>query len=550
LCTNGFANLIDPILARITKSAGYNQDAVNTILRLINKGHEDVALKILKGMPRGTKTDGQLNDTGNFYIRHLVKAQRPAETILAICKELEAGELNSRALLIAVEAALANGENIILLFCCIVFLNKFYSQQIGLVDTAKPLLKAAHANGLPIRQHYFWPLMCSASEKGQNQVIDILQAMQSEFNISASGETIRDYVIPNLKEKNYEKIVNLLRTGGTTISTAYSNVVHYAVTENDMKKAAEFAEQRRAFYSPNLFRRPLLQALNQTKDVDSYVRVVRQIYDNLPRIDAMEASRVEEADEQDDGAVEGVAEATGLSSLEKQKECLGTFILDACVYFRTNRVEMLENILQGFVDQGLSISNRQAEKVSERLSGAELTEKISLLLGKLAAGDLAPVTIERVFAGDGSGRGRGSETNFEMDIGQIERLIQNLEAKGENVKSLKRQLLIAAIKKKDLEKTKEIIERLEAENYVITSGAYAQLIDLYCAHGKLDEALAVVDRIRAKDPEFLLDDTKKIHIVQLMCEQDKYEEALKFINTATPKAVVEEENGGKHEFFF
>jgi tetratricopeptide (TPR) repeat protein len=166
------------------------------------------------------------------------------------------------------------------------------------------------------------------------------------------------------------------------------------------------------------------------------------------------------------------------------------------------------------------------------------------MLSKLAAGDLAPVAVDR--SGDG-GRSRGSDIG-DMDLAQIERLISNLEAKGENVKSLKRQLLIAAIRKKDLEKVKEIIQRLEGENYVITAGAYAQLVDLYCAQEKLDEALAVVEKIRAKDPEFVLDDPKKIHIVQLMCQQDKYEDAVKFLESTTPKVPAGEEGGNEGEF--
>jgi hypothetical protein len=63
--------------------------------------------------------------------------------------------------------------------------------------------------------------------------------------------------------------------------------------------------------------------------------------------------------------------------------------------------------------------------------------------------------------------------------------------KGGNVKSLKHQLLFVTIKKSDLKKVEEIIQRLEGGNYVITAGAYVQQVDLYCSQEKLDEALAV-----------------------------------------------------------
>jgi len=54
------------------------------ILRLVNKGYEDVALKLLRLMPRGTRVNGEAVDVGAFFIRQLVKANRPVEKILTI----------------------------------------------------------------------------------------------------------------------------------------------------------------------------------------------------------------------------------------------------------------------------------------------------------------------------------------------------------------------------------------------------------------------------------------------------------------------------------
>lgn len=103
LTTNGHADKVDPVMGKIRKMAGYNQDAVNVILRLINKGHEETALKILKTMPRGSRPDGELIDTGNFLIKQLVKANRPAAKVLEVCKDLEESKLNARPLFVAVE---------------------------------------------------------------------------------------------------------------------------------------------------------------------------------------------------------------------------------------------------------------------------------------------------------------------------------------------------------------------------------------------------------------------------------------------------------------
>ena len=73
LAINGHEAKVDPVLAKLRQGTGFNQDSVNVILRLINKGHEDVGLKILRVMPRATRADGQLVDTGSFFVKQLVK---------------------------------------------------------------------------------------------------------------------------------------------------------------------------------------------------------------------------------------------------------------------------------------------------------------------------------------------------------------------------------------------------------------------------------------------------------------------------------------------
>jgi leucine-rich PPR motif-containing protein len=58
------------------QTAGYNQDAVSLILRLVNHGHEDLGYKILLTMPRPSRSDGELGSVGSFFIRQLVNTNR------------------------------------------------------------------------------------------------------------------------------------------------------------------------------------------------------------------------------------------------------------------------------------------------------------------------------------------------------------------------------------------------------------------------------------------------------------------------------------------
>ncbi|XP_055375539.1 leucine-rich PPR motif-containing protein, mitochondrial [Condylostylus longicornis] len=505
LSVNGFASKVDPVLEKIRKSAGYNQDAISVILRLVNKGIEDVAFKILKTMPRGTKSNGELNDTGNFFVRQLVKAERPIENIIKICKEMTDANLNSKALLIAAEASLECEK------------------------TALPLLKEMKSKGFPIRQHYFWPLICSSEP---NAISKVLKDMQNDFEIVPNAETIREYVIPNLKENNYESIVAILRNAGVSPATAASSAAFNALQKNNMKDTVTIMQNSKAFYSPALFRKPLISALGRTQDFDSYVKIVREIYDSIQRLENLNAAS--QYDEVTEGEVVNDSEEkpdAAKTLLSKQINTLGNIVMDAVVYFKTNRVEPVTKILEGLVEQGLSISNQYAEKIQERL-GEQMTAEISDLLGKLSSGDLEPIEVIK--------QNRKGSKLENMPLDQLERFIENVEAKGENANNLKRALLLNSIKTKDLLKIEKIVTKLENEKYPIGNGIYAMIIDLNCQNGNLSAALELYEKLRSKEPDFTLDNIKVIKIAELMVKENKFEEAVEFVKKNKKDNLPEE----------
>lgn len=511
LAVNGHGDKIDVVLDYLKKAFGYNQDAVNVILRLINRGHEVEAMKILGTMTRNTRMTGELIDTGNFLIRQLIKANRPVEQILSICNELEESKMNTKPILVAVEAALTSGNTKI----------------------APKLLKEMQSKGLEIRYHYFWPLFAAANT--EKEIIEIMKMMDSDFGIMPSNQTIRDYIIPKiLVDDDYDKVIKTLQSNGITMATSASTSAYYALSKNNIKKAADIMSRYDAYYSPGLFRRHLLHALAQTMDYDSYVQIVRQIHDNVERgrnLNQKQVVEEEEEEHEEVGAIES-APATAMKTVKQlQADIVGDFADEANYHFKTNRIEVIQNILQRLVDQGLSISSYMADRIQNRI-GESMTPEISTMLGKLTSGELEPIAIEK--------EKMGRTGNSTMDVEGFERLIARLEEKGENAKGLKRSLLVAAIRARDVEKTEEVIQRLEAEGFTLTSGVYAQLIELYSSCDKLEEALNAYKKIRETDVEFILDETKTIKCVQAYVNADRLDEGIKFLEDNKPKEMPDE----------
>ncbi|KAH8391791.1 hypothetical protein KR215_003667 [Drosophila sulfurigaster] len=503
LTINGHGQHVDCLLAKLRISPGFNQDAVNIILRLVNKGHEDVALKLLRLMPRGVRVNGEPVDVGAFYIRQLVKANRPVESILNICRTLQAEGLNPKALTIATEAGLTHGA----------------------MNNALPLLQEMKNLGLPIRQHYFWPLFCSVNS---NQVLDIVRRMQQEFAVNPNSETIRDYVIPNLKEKNWERVVTVLRDAGVPNSTAVTSAVYAALTTHQIADAAKIMEKNRAYYVPILFRQPLILALSNTNDYAAFVRCIRQIHEGLQLRAGREAT---EEPEQANSDVEAPATERAVPDV------VGGIVHEAAIYFRRERVAMLEKTLKGLVNQGLSISSHKATALSELL-GAEMTPTISELLGKLSSGELEPVPLPS----------QGKRPLDTLSIDELERFIKNVEAKGENANNIKRQLISACFRSHNLEKTLEVIERLDQEKFQIPIGVYAQLVDLYTHHKRSSDALAQCSKLRQADANFKLDNLKTVRLAELLLQEERVEETLELLKSNAKESVHNESDGGSFNY--
>lgn len=506
LAVNGHEDKIDSILSKVSKSIGYNQDAVNVILRLINKGHVNSAMAVLKTMPRNKRDDGEYTDAGSFVIRQLIKAGSSLEPILSICKELEDLNMHTKPLNIALEEALTQSKT----------------------DMAFKLLEEMKERGIEIRQHYFWPII--ASTKSESEMFKAVEKMNSQFGIEPNGQCVRDYIIPKINTQDYDKIVLALRNIGLSSANASTSTAYTAIKKNDLKSAANIMSSYSAYFAPVLFRKPILFALLASKDFESYGKVLRCVYEGIPRLQRVNARQMQDTENEDE-IEDGTAVASEADgNYEKlQSEIMGSFVIDALMNTRNNKMEVFEKILETLVANGLSIAANKAEVIQNYI-GEKMTTEISTLLDKLTSGELEPVTLER----------RNIRfSNESMSSDNLERLINRIEEKGGNTKNMKKQLLIQAIRAKDLPKTEQLIEKLKSEGYVLGSGVYALLFELYAMNNKIEEATKIFDQIRAEDPEFTLDDIKTVRYIQALIETNRIDEAFKFMEANKRENIPE-----------
>lgn len=132
------------------------------------------------------------------------------------------------------------------------------------------------------------------------------------------------------------------------------------------------------------------------------------------------------------------------------------------------------------------------------------------------------------------------DTNF---FAELERFIKNVEAKGENANNIKRQLISACFRAQNLEKTLEVIERLEQEKFQIPIGVHAQLVDLYTQLKRSSDALAQYTKLRTADGNFKLDNFKAVRLADLLLQEERDAEALQLLKDNGKEALFNEAEG-------
>lgn len=483
MATSGHTEHIASILARLKKSIGYNQDAINYILRLINKGQEATAYELTKTVVRSSRQDGSLMPVGSFFIRQLVKSNKDFKTIQSYSEKFEADGLYDKGLLLATEVSL----------------------ELGNEALAYDLLEHLKEQGLEIRQHYFWPLL--RQKPSGPAIVRVLQKMQ-DFGVIPSHETLRDWVLPNLQGKSSE-ILSLLRDANISVGSSACGLVSNLLMKHEINEAATIAASVNAYYAPELLRRPLTNALYATNDVESYITILRKVYDSVQR-------RQNNAETSN-----ATYDAPG---------ALGSFLADLTL-IKKNYIQLIPQVLEKLVEHGLTIPTSTAQLLENKL-GEKLTERVSDLLGQLTSGELTPSPLSK----------KPSYVPFhEMNIAQLENLVHNLEAKNIDTFGYKRRLFTLYYREKNLEKMEALLKQFQAnEAFEIKSGIHASLMDTYAFHDQLDKALEHWELVKQmEDHEFQIDESKIVRVAGLMVKNGKVEEAIKLLEGKFPKHATE-----------
>uniref|UniRef100_A0A3P8RXI5 PROP1-like PPR domain-containing protein n=1 Tax=Amphiprion percula TaxID=161767 RepID=A0A3P8RXI5_AMPPE len=192
LAKAGHQQHIPEMIERLRHERGFVPDAMNLCLSLITQGQEDTAFLILMAFP--TLQSDNFNDPnlGNFFLRHCISMDTSLEKLIRYCKGLQESSLHSSPLSFTLYCALE-------------------AKKTG------TLMKLFKEQELPVRPHYFWPLLVQhGKEDNAAGVVEVMKSMQ-ELGVSPDVETFSNYVLPVFPSR--EAAQQALKDGGISLDS-------------------------------------------------------------------------------------------------------------------------------------------------------------------------------------------------------------------------------------------------------------------------------------------------------------------------------------------
>lgn len=332
LCLNGHESKIDPLVLRMIRHSGYYHRVHTTIIMLLRRGKVDGAYTLLKTMPRATLPNGQLFEIGSFFLKYMMNFDHSVHSIIAMSRRITADGLNSRAIYIVLEHALHAGN----------------------VNVSIAALKELRQLREPIRQHYFWPLLCSEAVKGKEDLYQIIRQMRSEFQLTPDAQTVANFILSPLKKLAPEQITEELRELGISMENIVPAIVLNCLKRDDIEGACKTAVAHASIYYPAQgLRKPLTLALTFSRDYASFARLVRIIRDSQPL--------------GQDSLAENANDTWTMKEI--QLDLVGSILFDAITNLRD--LNSIDLVLRSFIGETLLISAKQMAQIKSLLSKME-----------------------------------------------------------------------------------------------------------------------------------------------------------------------------------
>ncbi|XP_069000477.1 leucine-rich PPR motif-containing protein, mitochondrial [Embiotoca jacksoni] len=484
LAKAGHQQHVPEMIERLRHERGYVPDAMNLCLSLITQGQEDTAFNILKTFPM--QHSENFNDTaanvGNFFLRHCISMNTSLEKIAYYCKELQESNLHASPFSFT-------------LFCAL---------EAKKTGTSLELMKLLKEQNLPVRSHYFWPLLTQAlKENNTTAVMEVMKGMQ-ELHMSPDVETLSKYILPVFP--SIEAARQALKGADISLdSERFLNSEIRSVAANNLAELYTLLSDP-SFPSLDLsvFRSSLILGFKKSTDVESMVKVTELLHKDV-RFSKESSNPADAASFFLYNLISSMSE----EQVREQEDKLRSFFNQ----LHAQNVTISVNIFRGI------------RNLLESYHTPELIKDVFILVDHK----------DQMSNGSASASGTAHVIGIEGKLVALESKLAELKAENKPLSFILKHLIQTLSAEENLQRALELKQQHEDE---MTIGSYATLINLCCRHNNMEEALNLKREMSRKDSSVALDAGKYIALVKILSLNDKVEEAVDILKEMKEKEVV------------
>ncbi|KAG6447060.1 hypothetical protein O3G_MSEX004728 [Manduca sexta] len=446
---------------------------------LVFQNHPLVALEVYKCLPLpsfGPKDDRGLH--GRSLVRDCVKASVPSSVVALVTQELMSSGRNPIALQNASEAAL----------------------QLGKVPLALDLFTRMKQIGMPLRPHYFWPLLLLSSKTaGEKGIMDTLTIMVG-MDVKPDYETIMDYTLPYVSFTSPQNLMKKFQGAGVSVTTVLTPMMETLLNTGQVRAASEICELFQGKVDAERILKPLLKGYFTSVDTKSTVHILEDIL---------------------------------MKALDKKKDWTGRFL---CVFMQHRKVQAdlsdFFSLVKAIRESKLKISTSAADYCMSRLPERYDEETAASFRDQLI--DITDETLVD--------EGEMFVTHIphpkHMNEESLRAHLSELEAKGMNTRGVLRRLLQQYCRQGNLKAAREIADKCQNEGVFLSPGMKAAIFDLHVKLGELDLAELALADLNKTSPNFMLDEFKVIDFATLMVYRKNIKKAFDLINEESKRRRV------------
>ncbi|XP_072246804.1 leucine-rich PPR motif-containing protein, mitochondrial [Leuresthes tenuis] len=478
LAKAGHQHLLPEMVERLRHERGYVPDAMNLCLSLITQGQEDTAFSILKTFPTLQSENNESSNLGNFFLRHCINVDTSLQKIVHYCKELQENNLHTAPLTFSLACALE-------------------AKKIG---TSLELMKLFKEQNLPIRPHYFWPLLIQpAKENNVAGVVEVAKGMQ-DLGVSLDTETLSNYVLPVFP--SIEEARKALMDAGISMDSEgfLCSEVRSLAGSNLAKLFTLLSDPSFPSLDLSTFRSSLITGFRKSTDVESMVKITVLLY-------------------RDERFSKGSY---------KPAEDTAYFLYNLIDDMSEGQLQAQQGKLRTFFNQlhaqNVTISLNIYRGIKNILESHEVPELIK---------DLIPLLDSKVSNGPSGAAPRF--TGLEGKVLALENKLAEYKAENKPLGTILKQVIQTLAAEENLPRALELKQQHEEE---MTAGGYATLISLCCRHKNVEEALNLKREMNRKDSSVALDASKYIALIKLLSVNDRVEEAVDILKEMKEKDVA------------